>query len=64
MITTNKDIVNYDFYHPQNILVVDENNIQIPEDFVTSSYVEIDETILSNYKIENWVKPIFEIEDF
>ncbi|QHI38966.1 hypothetical protein IMCC3317_43660 [Kordia antarctica] len=59
LITTNKDIVNYDFYHSQNILVVDENNIEIPEDFVTSPYMEIDETILSNYKIENWVKPIF-----
>jgi hypothetical protein len=62
LITTNKDIVNYDFYHPQNILVVDENNIEISEDFVTSPYVEIDETILSKYKIENWVKPIFGIQ--
>jgi len=61
LITTNKDIVNYDFYHPQNILVVDEHNIEIPEDFVTSPYLEIDETILSNYKIENWVKPIFNL---
>ncbi|MBC8753688.1 hypothetical protein H2O64_03345 [Kordia sp. YSTF-M3] len=61
LITTNKDIVNYDFYHSQNILVVDEHNIEIPEDFVTSPYVEIDSTILSNYKIENWVKPIFEL---
>ncbi|MEM6687370.1 MAG: hypothetical protein AAF617_16440 [Bacteroidota bacterium] len=59
LITTNKDIVNYDFYHPQNILVVDENTIEIPADFVTSEYVEIDDEILSKYKIENWVKPIF-----
>ena len=42
LITTNKDIVNYDFYHPQNILVVDENTIEIPEEFVTSPYVEIE----------------------
>lgn len=61
LITTNKDIVNYDFYHPQNILVVDENNIKIPADFVTSPYIEIDEHILSKYKIENWVKPIFKL---
>jgi len=59
LITTNKDIVKYDFYQPQNILVVDENNIEIPEDFVNSPYLDIDETILSKYKIENWVKPIF-----
>jgi len=45
--------------HPQNILVVDENNIEIPANFVTSTYVDIDETILSKYKIKHWVKPIF-----
>jgi len=47
--------------HPQNILVVDENNIEIPENFVTSAYVDIDETILSKYKVEHWVKPIFKL---
>lgn len=62
LITTNKDIVNYDFYHPQNILVVDEHTIEIPKEFVTSPYVEIDEKILSKYKVENWVKPIFELK--
>lgn len=61
LITTNKDIVNYDFYNPQNILVVDEENIKIPEDFVASPYVEVDDGILSNYRIENWVKPIFDL---
>lgn len=63
LITTNKDIVNYDFYHPQNILVVDENNIEIPNDFVTSPYLEISDNILSKYKIENWVQPIFQLEE-
>ena len=63
LITTNKDIVNYDFYHPQNILVVDEHTIEIPEDFVSSPYIEIDEKILSKYKIENWVQSIFGIEN-
>lgn len=61
LITTNKDIITYDFYHPQNILVVDETNIKIPENFVTSPYVEIAPEILSKYKIENWIKPIFEV---
>jgi hypothetical protein len=61
LITTNKDIVNYDFYNPQNILVVDEDNIEIPVDFVSSSYVEIDEEILSKYRIEHWIKPIFNL---
>lgn len=61
LITTNKDIITYDFYHSQNILVVDETNIEIPEAFVNSPYVEIAPAILSKYKIENWIKPIFEV---
>lgn len=62
LITTNKDIVNYDFYHPQNILVIDEDDITIPEDFVTSPYLPIDESILNPYRIKNWVKRVFELE--
>lgn len=62
LITTNTDIVNYDFYNPQNILVIDENNIEIPEDFVNSPYVEIDDAILDKYRIKNWVKPIFGLQ--
>lgn len=62
LITTNIDIVNYDFYNPQNILVIDENNIEIPEDFVNSPYIEVDETILSKYRVENWVKPVFRLQ--
>ena len=61
LITTNSDIVNYDFYNPQNILVVDEHNIQIPDEFVNSPYVKIADSILSKYKIEKWVKPIFDL---
>lgn len=62
LITTNKDIVNYDFYHPQNILVIDEKNIIVPADFVKSPYLEIDENILKKYKIDNWIKPVFGLE--
>lgn len=61
LITTNKDIVNYDFYHPQNILVLDPEQIEIPEDFVFSPYVEIDEAVFAKYKIKNWVKEVFEL---
>jgi hypothetical protein len=61
LITTNADIVNYDFYNPQNILVIDPENPIIPKDFVNSPYVEIDEKILEPYKIKNWVKRVFEL---
>ena len=62
LVTTNKDIVNYDFYHPQNILVLDPENIDIPNSFVESPYEEIPGHILDSYHIDNWVKKVFELE--
>lgn len=61
LITTNADVVNYDFYHPQNILVIDSENPKIPEEFVNSPYLEIDRSILDFYKIDTWVKRVFEL---
>ena len=62
LITTNSDIINYDFYNPQNILVLDEDAIEIPENFVNTPYQKIDTNILSKYRVENWIKPIFNLQ--
>lgn len=61
LITTNKDIVNYDFYNPQNILVLDPENIHIPKSFVESPYVEVSQETLNHYRINNWVKRVFKL---
>jgi len=62
LITTNTDIVNYDFYHPQNILVIDEAAINIPEDFVNSPYIPISDKVLDKYRLRNWTKKLFDLE--
>ena len=36
LITTNRNITDYDFYSPQNILILDRNKTHIPEDFYIS----------------------------
>ncbi|RAJ13166.1 hypothetical protein [Olleya aquimaris] len=61
LITSNTDVVNYDFYNPQNILVVDPDNVVIPDEFVTTPYVEVPEDILEKYTIEHWVKRVFNL---
>lgn len=61
LITTNKDVVNYDFYNPNNILVIDIDNINIPEEFINTDYQEIDNEILDKYRLENWVKNVFDL---
>lgn len=55
LVTTNADIVNYDFYNPRNILVVDRDNIVIPKSFVEEPYVDLPEEIYKKYSLSNWL---------
>lgn len=56
LITTNKDVVNYDFYNAKNIFVIEDvNNIVIPKTFFETKYEEVPDNIISKYLIENWV---------
>ena len=45
-----------------NILVLDPNNIEIPKSFVESPYEDVSDHILAPYRIDNWVKKVFELE--
>ena len=55
IITTNKDVVNYDFYRPNNILVIDRENPILDKDFFESEFQEVPEEIVSKYSISNWL---------
>lgn len=61
IITTNKNILNYDFYNPQNILIINENNIKIPEEFLKTPYIPLSEDLFEKYTLRSWVKNIFKI---
>jgi len=58
LITTNADIKNYDFYNPNNILVVDENNPVIPASFFENEYEKIPDAIFEKYTIEGWINNV------
>lgn len=58
LITTNKDIVNYDFYNPRNILVVDRNNIQIPKKFLEEPFEELPEDLYKKYSLTRWLSEV------
>lgn len=60
LITTNADIRNYDFYNPQNILVIDRDNPVIDEDFIRSPYEQIDENIRKRYSLEGFVRELID----
>ncbi|RKR08362.1 hypothetical protein C8C83_5600 [Flavobacterium sp. 90] len=55
LITTNSDIVNYDFYNPKNILVIDEGNPDIPLSFFESEYENLPDRIFYKYTLEGWI---------
>ncbi len=58
LITTNEQIRNYDFYDENNILVIDKNNIQIPDWFFNTPYKMVPQVIKEKYYIDFWVKKI------
>ncbi|WP_172280866.1 lipopolysaccharide core biosynthesis protein rfaS [Chryseobacterium sp. LAM-KRS1] len=64
LITTNKEIINYDFYNPNNILVVENvKNLIIPENFITNAYEEPLDWIKEKYYIKNWIKSIISLNE-
>lgn len=59
IITTNKNVLNYDFYNSNNILIIDQENIQIPNNFLNSEYEPLANEIFKKYTLKSWVKSIF-----
>lgn len=59
LITSNKDIVNYDFYDPDNILVIDRNNPKIDNKFFSRPYKELSDEIYKKYSLESWLQNVF-----
>lgn len=58
-ITTNSEITKYDFYNPNNILVIDINNINIPLKFLNSPFEDIPSHIMEKYSVEQLVNDLF-----
>lgn len=56
VVTTNRDIVNYDFYHENNVLVVDSDNPHIPIEWIRKEYQEIPQDIVDFYSINKFIK--------
>lgn len=59
LITTNKNIIEYDFYNKNNILIIDRKHIKIDKRFFDVPYERIEKSIYQKYSIENWLKIIF-----
>ncbi|WP_272580779.1 hypothetical protein [Providencia sp. PROV266] len=59
LITTNIEVINYDFYHENNILYYNEKIT--PEDiqlFIEKPYIPINNSIYESYHISSWIKKL------
>lgn len=61
IITDNELIKSYDFYNPNNILVLNETCGNLDKSFFETPYKKIPEEIYYKYTLNNWVNKVFEI---
>lgn len=59
LITTNADVVNYPFYHPQNILIINRENIILEKFFFETEFKEIENEILQKMSLESFIECLF-----
>ena len=64
LITTNSDIVNYDFYNENNIYIIDRDNPVIKPDFFKTEYIPIPDKIYNRYSLAQWIFDVLGIKQW
>ncbi|WP_324756998.1 hypothetical protein [Sphingobacterium thalpophilum] len=62
VITTNQNVVKYDFYNPNNFYVLDEVSLNEKRlvEFLDLPYIQINETIRKKYSFSSWFAKIIQ----
>ncbi|SEW48779.1 hypothetical protein SAMN05421841_3895 [Chryseobacterium wanjuense] len=63
IITDNEAIKSYDFYNPNNILILNENISNLDKSFFETPYEKIPEEIYYRYTLDSWVNKVFELNN-
>lgn len=58
IITTNSEIMKYDFYNSNNICIVDRKNPVINKEFLTSEFSKTDKDIYEKYSLQSWINDV------
>ncbi len=61
IITDNESIKNYDFYNPNNILVLNEDISNINASFFEAPYEKVPQEIYNAYTLDHWVTKVFKL---
>ncbi|OLU43724.1 hypothetical protein [Faecalibaculum rodentium] len=62
LMTTNKNITEYDFYRPVNQIVISRDCVNVDIQDIKSSYISIERSIYTKYSLKQWVRDIFMVE--
>lgn len=59
LITTNNEVAKMPFYNPDNILILDRNNLQVDIAFFNHTYKEIENSLYEKLSIGGWLYNLF-----
>lgn len=59
LITTNGNIINYDFYNNENIYVFDRNSPMLSKEFLSSNFQDLDDSVYERYSLKGWLFSLF-----
>lgn len=60
-ITDNQTIKSYDFYNPENILILNDDLSNIEKSFFETDYQKLPDEIYYKYTLDNWVNTVFNL---
>jgi len=61
ILTANKEIKQFDFYRPENFLILDAENPQFTAEFLEQPYVQVSDDVLHKYSLEGFLSEVFSI---
>lgn len=64
LITNNILVKDYDFYHPDNIFVFENEEMSGIEEFIEKPYKKLPSEIYEKYSFSNWIKYVLNISPF
>ena len=63
IITDNESIKTYDFYNPNNILILNKNITNLDRSFFESPYQSIPEDVYEKYTLDSWINKVFGLDN-
>ncbi|KQR93925.1 hypothetical protein ASG01_08355 [Chryseobacterium sp. Leaf180] len=60
-VTDNEKIESYDFYNPQNILILNKDFSNVEKSFFGTEYQKLPQDIYEKYTLDHWIKTVFKL---